>query len=369
MGNTILQTPFLLYEAVDMLFRFVNGVSYRSYLSQRLVADNANESDRLARKLGQLQQILEETCRDLDPYDPKLRRYFAWVDTGTNQEGTCLAYFLTLSFLTLKEHDFWKNVEELRASWHRLQVEGQWIERNTIRGLIFTQGEGCPGDLLDQICALNLPPDFQINLCRALRDYDQSLDELANLIWPVVQRLEKTIQKANWILEETVRYWQDAPVNPLDFFTDILGWEEGRATERKTTMVLSLMNHNVVMCNSPVLYPGEDHIYTGCGLDMQCEFRDQTVSYETLSVALKALSDKKRLEILARLSRGRAYGNELAEAMGIAPSNMSRSLALLCNYGFIRQEREGQKNYYEADEGVILHFLRQLEKMLTKHGN
>lgn len=369
MGYKIVGAQFLLYETVDMLFRYVNGTSYRSYLSQRLSVDNANEGDRLAKQLGQLQQIMEETCRDLDPYDLTLWRYFGRVDTGSNQEGTCLAYFLTLSFLTLKESDFWKNVEELRASWHRLQDEGQWVERYSIRGLVFSRGEGCPGDLLDQICRLDLPSDFQLSLCRALRSFDESLDELANLIWPVAQRLEKTIRKADWLLEEKSRYWTDAPVEPLAFFSDILGWDAQQMETGHTVVALSLMNYNMILCGKPILQPDQDHLYIGCGLDMQCEFREQTVSYETLSVALKALSDKKRLEILARLSRGRAYGNELAEAMGIAPSNMSRSLALLCNYGFIRQEREGQKNYYEADEGVILHFLRQLEKMLIKHGN
>ncbi|MFR0734009.1 MAG: ArsR/SmtB family transcription factor [Oscillospiraceae bacterium] len=76
------------------------------------------------------------------------------------------------------------------------------------------------------------------------------------------------------------------------------------------------------------------------------------------------MSDKKRLEILGRLSKERAYSLELAKAMGVDPSNMSRNLALLCSYGFLKQEQEAQKNYYQTDHEAVRHFLRQLERVL-----
>ena len=104
--------------------------------------------------------------------------------------------------------------------------------------------------------------------------------------------------------------------------------------------------------------------YLGNGANVERRRRDQNMTYEMFSQALKALSDKKRLEILGRLCKGRAYSLELSEAVGMDPSNMSRSLTLLCSYGFLRQKKEGQKNYYEADREALVHFLRQLESVL-----
>lgn len=208
MDYAFIQKPYILFETVEMLYRFVNGISFRSLLSLRLAAEDTAEGDRMVRQVEQLQEILEETCRGLDPQSPALRRFFARVDTSDKQEGTCLARLLTFSFFTLKETDFWKNVEEIRTNWRYLQEKGAWIQSYSIMSLEFSFGEDCPGDFLDQVCALELPPEFQLNLCRALRSFDKSLDELANLIYPIAQR------------------WRKPFVGPTGFWTN--GWNIGR---------------------------------------------------------------------------------------------------------------------------------------------
>ena len=223
MGIEIIRSPYLLYETVELLYKFVNGISFRSLLSLRLAADNTEESEWTVRLAEQLQEILKETCRGLDPSDPLLRRFFARAETSDRQEGTCLARFLTVSLFTLKEADFWKNVEQIRANWWHLQEKGAWIQGYSIVGLQFSFDEGCPGDLLEQVCGLELPAEFQLSLCRALRDFDRSLDALAELIWPIAQRLEETIRKADWLLDEKVTYWRNLPVSPLDYVSEMVG--------------------------------------------------------------------------------------------------------------------------------------------------
>ena len=364
MGIEIIRSPYLLYETVELLYKFVNGISFRSLLSMRLAADSAEEGEWTVRLAEQLQEILKETCRGLDPSTPALRRFFARVETNDRQEGTCLARFLTFSFFTLKEPDFWKNVEQIRSNWWHLHEKGAWIQDYSIVGLQFSVEEGSPGDLLEQICALELPPEFQLNLCRALRNFDRTLDELAELIWPVAQRLEETIRKADWLLDEKVTYWRSSPVSPLDYVSGIVGQPVPDSDGEQTTVAIFTMSHNFLLFRESDLDAHRNYLYIGCGASVKSQRRDQSLTYEMLSFSLKALSDKKRLEVLGRLSKGRAYSQELAESMGVDPSNMSRNLSLLTSYGFLRQEREGQKNYYQTDQEAVRHFLRQLELAL-----
>ncbi len=364
MGHEIVRTPYMLYETIEMLYKFVNGISFRSLLTLRLAAEDASENEQTIRQLEQLQEILEETCKGLDPHDPALRRFFGRVDTSDKQEGTCLARLMIFSFFTLREADFWKNVEAIRANWQYLQKKGAWIQGYTIMGLNFSFGEGCPGNFLEQVCALDLPAEFQMSLCRALMSFDRTLDELAGLIYPMARRLEETIRQADWLLDEKVAYWRNSPVTPLDYLSDTVGQRVVTGDDERTVVAIFAMNHNFLLFKNSDLAEKQNYLYIGSGTSVKTQRRDPNLTYEMLSFTLKALSDKKRLEILVRLNKDRAYSQELAEAMDMDPSNMSRSLSLLCSYGFLKQEREAKKNYYQTDHDAVKHFLQQLERVL-----
>ena len=366
MSFRIVREHYLLYETIELLYKFANGISFRSLLSMPMYADGTLESEQAVRQAEELQSILEETCQGLSPQDLQLRKFFGRVATGDRQEGTCLARLLVFSFFTLKKSDFWENIQEIRRNWWYLQQKGAWIQDYSIMGLDFTFGGCCPGDFFEQVCALNLPAEFQITLCRALRSFDETLDEMARLIAPVAERLKTSIHKLDWLLEEKAAYWEKSDVSPLKYMENAVGQELFTREEEVTDVAIFAMNHNFLLYKKSDMDENRSYIYLGCGASVKSRRRDQNVAYEMLSISLKALADKKRLEILGRLSKDRAYSLELAEAMGMDPSNMSRTLTLLCSYGFLRQTKEGQKNYYETDKATLLHFLRQLESVLTE---
>lgn len=360
----VVRNYYLLYETIELLYKFTNNISFRSLLSMRMAADNAAESDQAVRQAEDLQRILEETCAGMSPQDPQLQRFFGKIATSDKQEGTCLARLLVFSFFTLKEQDLMANIQEIRRNWWYLQQKGAWIQGYSIMGLDFTFGGCCPGDFFEQVCALDLPPEFKIILCRALRNFDESLDELTSVIAPVAERLKTTIRKLDWLLEERADYWEKSQISPLEYTENAVGQKLFTREEELTTVAFFLMNHNFLLYKKSDLDEDRSYLYLGSGTSVKSRRRDQSMTYEMLSLSLKALSDKKRLEILGRLSKGRAYSLELSEAVGMDPSNMSRSLTLLCSYGFLRQKKEGQKNYYETDREALRNFLRQLEVTL-----
>lgn len=358
--------PYLLLETVEMLFRFVNGLSFQSLLSQRKLVGNSEEGLAMVRRLNQLQEILDETCEGLHPNDPRLQRFFSRVGTGEWEE-VCLAKCLTYSFCTLRYADLVEHAAELRASWRRLQESGAWIRDCGLFGLSFSYEAGSPGDLFEQVRALRLPSDFRLELYSSLRNYDAALDDLLELIGPVVRRLSETIHKADWILDMMEDYWQHAPVEPMDFYARATGRDVFCLAGERTRVAISLMNCKVILMDtekSPTNFAGYNFLYMGCDITATSLYKNDDVTLEDVSVALKAISDKRRLDILRRLSKERSYGHELAEAMEMDSGNMARTLVMLHNFGFLRQEREAMKNYYRTDCDAIRSFFRQVEDVL-----
>ena len=366
MGYQILHTPYLLYETVELLYKYTNGISFRSLLFPRLEADCCEDRERVMRQAEVLQTVIEAVCRWQEPHDPLLLKYFGRIDLKGNQDGTCLARLMTFSFLSLEETDFQKSVELIRANWHHLQRQGAWIENFSIMGLEFNRETPASGDLLDQICALELPAKVQLDLYRTLRDFDLSLDELSGLMEPVARRLADQLPRIEAILSERAGYWESASVTPVQYAEDTAGTKLVLRPEEQTKVAFLAMNHNFLLFRQADLSPDQNYLYIGFGAGVSSRQRDQVVNYEMMSLALKALSDKKRLEILGRLSRERVYSQELAQVMNMDPSNMSRSLALLCNHGFLQQEKEGQRNFYRTDSNAVRRFLRQLERVLLE---
>ena len=67
-----------------------------------------------------------------------------------------------------------------------------------------------------------------------------------------------------------------------------------------------------------------------------------------------AFADPKRMHILYVLAKGPHYVNEMADALGLPQSTVSRHLKILRERGLVTTSREGTSVYYAlADERII----------------
>lgn len=363
MGHKIIRQTYILMETAEMLYRFVNGISYRSLLSKR------DSGDQIVHRLELLDEIMAVSCEGLDPYDPQLQRFFGCADLSQKSDGPCLARCLIRSFCSMAEPGFDESIAECCEAWHRLQEQGAWIKGYGTAVLDMSEGEGSPGELIEQICALDLPAEFQLSLYRALRNFDRTMAELAETIRPVAKKLEKHLRMADWMLSEVESYWKNVPVDPLDFLSGVFGPESVRGAGEHTDVIISAMSYNRIfydMEQSVVNTSGRNFLYVGCGVTVKSQLVNQDMILDSVSATLKILSDKRRLDILRRLSKERSYCHELADIIGSDPGNMSRTLTLLHNYGFLQQQREAQRNYYQTDKKAICAFFQQVEDLLFR---
>ncbi len=84
----------------------------------------------------------------------------------------------------------------------------------------------------------------------------------------------------------------------------------------------------------------------------------------------RSIAHPKRLEILNLLRDGERSVGELAQLMGISPTNVSQQLAVLRNSGVVNRRMEGTTAFYElTDDRVIRAYdlmSQVMEEQLTR---
>jgi DNA-binding transcriptional ArsR family regulator len=80
----------------------------------------------------------------------------------------------------------------------------------------------------------------------------------------------------------------------------------------------------------------------------------------------KAMADPKRLLIINELRDGPRSVGDLAEALRISQSNVSRHLAMLRDRGFVTAERSGNSVRYELASPKILRAMDLLREFMTE---
>ena len=74
---------------------------------------------------------------------------------------------------------------------------------------------------------------------------------------------------------------------------------------------------------------------------------------KSLVVLGRALSDLTRIRILGLLATRSMYGQELAQALEVAPPTISHHMEPLVSAGLVKVRRENNYHYYELDSESI----------------
>jgi DNA-binding transcriptional ArsR family regulator len=85
----------------------------------------------------------------------------------------------------------------------------------------------------------------------------------------------------------------------------------------------------------------------------------------SLDATLAALCDPTRRAILARLARGEAMVNELAEPFAISQPAISRHIRVLTNAGLVVQRVEGTKRPCRLASGALSELDAYLDQLRT----
>ncbi len=370
MGYQIIRKPHMLLETVRMLYRYINGLPLQTDMNLTRERVDPATFAVLNRRAGWIQEIMYKVCKGVDQTDPMLQKYFGKLELA--DVSVCLAEYMTdFVCASLKHTDFWAAVEELKGNWREIRRRDLRICPNGNSGYSFTDDKSPPEDLFLQIKGMNLPAEFKLELFEVMRDYERNLQELALLMEPYAQKLEECYRQESWLIDEAVEHWRREfeKIDPISFVRKTGGDSYVPYAAEETIVGVSLMNsHQVIVVTAEPgksLWGEYNIIIIGACLTVDSIAKKKSRDMEHMGAALKYLGDRKRLEILRRLSQEQGYGLELAESMGMDSGNMSRTLSQLHQFGFLKQEKGSLRNYYKTDREAVLEFLQQVGKTIV----
>lgn len=184
--------PLILYETIEMLYKYINGISFHDIAESmsRLYGDVFPGV--FVQKLDCLERITQEVCSGLQVQNRQMQRFFRRFETDAIRDNLCLAKVMTLSFFLYDHPELEKEAEALKRYWAGMRQEGFQIVAVSMSGLEFRPLE--PGqrrkDLVEQLCELDYPAEYRMELLWMLTHFDTCMDTLVQLISPYAQRLQ-----------------------------------------------------------------------------------------------------------------------------------------------------------------------------------
>lgn len=360
METKILQKPYLLFEAVNLLHAYVNDIPPEKLTTQ----------EPLSLKPEQIRALQHTCCRGLNRTESELVYYFKNrpdrpVDGGSSPY--CLAFAMVYSFMLWEYPDWRDHLAALNASWEALQIRGYHIESVGKLGLLLTEDTEQPHiPLASQIYRLDIPAEDRLELIEVFTNYSAHLTKLRQLMEPVMLKLESALLDFQKVLASLAEAWSA-------FFTQCPAEEflaqRGRITlnpERGRIVVgFSLVDS---WCMGGDLREETFFLYAGAGQpqSLQVGSRGAGMLNEGELDAMKLLGDQNRLNLLRILSKERSYCLELSQKLNLNAGTVSRLLTGLYNVGLLNAEQEGGRTYYKTNTELVgslfqnvLRFIRQ----------
>lgn len=365
--------PYLLYETVGMLVKYVNRISFLEIRDtmQRLYRGCFDEV--WNRRLECLQTITDEVCGDLNREDEEIQYFFSRREVGNNRDATTMARVMTTSFLQYLDHSLEGETQVLKTTWEQMQSVGFRLY-GSLSGIAF--GPLQPGEkrqsLFRQIYGLGFQGDFAMEVLNVLEDYSGNLDRLVRLIAPYARRLEERLAAQPWLMESIAAYWQEQfqEMPPEKFLGDSkVGYREPPVNSERR-VCFSLMDCTELHWETAdsILHPERSLFVFGSVIIAECSRRMYSEDLDWICAAFRTLGDKSKMELLMRLAEGRSYCQQLAEEARCNTGNMSRNLTALAGNGFLKQEREQSRTYYTTDLDGISRFFREVEDLFARRG-
>ena len=364
---TIETRPYLLYETLAMIFRYVNRIMIHK-TRENIHTNRLPDDHVIYRRMNRLQEIMDSCCADLDVEAPWVQRYFRRIETGCASEYTCLADLMTKSFFQYQSVDLDEEAQGLKDCWTRLKQNGYQME--IVGGDCLTLRPIEPGqvpqEMWDQIYSLNCLPEIRLEIGRFLSHFETCLDELVMCIRPYAEKLDRFYREETWIMDSAVSYWQEMSqtIPPEDILIRGGFVQEPLPIMPDRRLCLSLMNHDIITYACWKDAEQQTLLIYGCSLTTDTVMKSRYSEPAVIGAVLHSISEKNKFEILRRLSREPSYCQKLAEEIGCHTGNLSRYLGALWKEGFLIRREDETRVYYETDKENLEGFLQDVRKAL-----
>lgn len=342
----ITNRPYMLYETVELLRTFVNG----------LPPSELTLEGEFCLTEQQVTEVMAAACQGLGPQDPWLRHFFLeYPILDDSGQSICLASCMAYSMfnVTMQEPDIAAQLQYVVDEWQRIRHGGYRFNSINRFGVgVDTDQEGGPVRLSAELKRLPIPEDFRLLLHETFSDLAYSAGELERILTPVARRLEPLlepfVQRAQALTEQWREFFRDRKAL-LEFLRRRTGTLEQDTIDR----VYITLRYLHARYSVGVLSDDETafgfHLGVGTKVTMRQAYEEGTKSsLQRELAAFKLLADPGRQEIIRLLSRESLPMYEVTQRLNMNPGSAFRSINSMFNAELLLRENRDGKFYYRA---------------------
>lgn len=365
---TFAQKPSLLRETAVLLYRHAVGITYRDMKKRFLRQCGGRLDSNAIAAIESLFDLLETIeLRVCEGIDKNYSFEYYFKDCGTDCIGEdsiafrCLATSVLLAFDNPMISDYHAQADYLKTAWHDFQETGYEfvIEKMVFEINAKPDAEMHDNYLFSQIDKLPFNRDFLYKLYKAYLDYNKTVDELVEFMYPYAAKLEKELDLLMPFYNAAMTHWREVSENHADGMLFRAFPYAGLSPDDEFDVFLNVSPVETCFSNMtlPLRRDGERKVLFLClGSDVrnECPYDDPDHPSEYIHNIMRLLSDSGKLKILNLLSTSESYCAELASNLGLDSGNVSRYLRMLSDMGFISGCKKGTRVFYRTNADAVV---------------
>ncbi len=348
--------PHMLYETVELLYAYVNGIPARAL----------TQSGPYCLPVDAVQNMLDQACADVSRDDPAMQYYFGkYLLSQEPERATCIARNLAYNIMDVSTGAIAGDCQQLRRSRERqLCNQERCMAIDEYRLLYMESGDGGFVPLAQDIAKLGLGPEYSQMLLEQFSGFDRAIARLETLLTPVAAKLQPLLQP--WVeqAQPLAAAWQDYYQKP-DFAEK---WKKRvRYSEeaRPLKAVRVQLRYLHPKAGPGSLYEWEQAAFFHTGVAVPVE-RREAESFESWEFqALRLLGSEARMRMLRAMLDKPMSARGLSQMLDLHLGVVGRDIGNLFNAKLLTIEVvDGHGRYRTNRESlaILAKHLNQLEK-------
>ena len=373
MSIKFINEPNVLMEAIELIYKYVKGISFDA-LEQRILSRYNERFDDQKRGLmheyvASLIGISKDLCSHIDPRDEVIKRFFERYTADTNFTEICLAKVMTYAFTNIEITDFDESIDYIKARFRYIMESEYSFYR--IGHLGFIEYAKIPDKspkkaLRDQVDLLDIPGQYKWDILMAFSDFDRELDKLGDIVRPVADRLIERLGVLDEAVIKRTEFWRDYfSKTTIAQLIASQGGDESEFVGRDMLVTFWRIPCDYITADALADNDRIICLYIGMLVEPDIVSDSKNLGIDMIQSTLHILGNKKRLEILHLLKHKRLFGYEIASIVGLDATTVSRHMSALSKCGMVTAEKgEGHIIYYTADKNNIKRFFNTVYRIL-----
>ena len=353
----VTERPHMLYETVELLYAYVNGIP----------AGSLTENGPYCLPVDAVQSIMERACEDVSRDDPAVRYYFGrYLFSQEPERATCIARNLAYNIMDVSAGTIAGDCEQLRRA-RQQQLLFNRDRCTAIDEYRLLYMENCDGGfvpLAQDIAKLGLGAEYSQMLLEQFSGYDRAIERLEAMLTPVAAKLEPLLQPWAEQAQPLAEAWRAYYLQP-DFeekWKKRVRFSEAQKPLKTIRIQLRYLHPKA---GPGTLSEGAQVAFLHTGVAVPVEQRE-TDSFEPWEFqALRLLGSEARMRMLRAMLDKPMSARELTQMLDLHLGVVGRDIGNLFNAKLLTIEVVNGRSRYRTNVeslSILAKHLTQLER-------